>query len=378
MDPLVEDLEVVEEPEPVVPEEHPLNHDRRQRREAHLRLRQLRLHEMRAWEQDDFFREQVEQLRQERLALREHVAAEGGGEADAEERLMAEERIVMRRMRELRRRQRRHLRFGTHHAPAEARVNREPAVRPQRPRPKKYHDELEEIKTVVSHADGVEVSLLNMDVTDLFIRRVTACVGWAVHGLIFEFVNGKREGILCTGSGIHDQMRLNDENIKKRSGCKWTDVQYGDYITAIHGRRLRDNILINGNTFLCFSVTLTFASGMEISYEATHDDWKGEPFSRVVPPQCLVYRVPFEVSEDRDICGVKTSAHLLISPHHALNLPLPQKKALKNILLVAQRLDDERNAANEKSLGADLWWFILSFLPPAWALLSPPKKSGME
>lgn len=36
----------------------------------------------------------------------------------------------------------------------------------------------------------------------LLVSRVTACVGWAVHGLVFEFANGIRMGYVLDNSGV--------------------------------------------------------------------------------------------------------------------------------------------------------------------------------
>jgi hypothetical protein len=90
--------------------------------------------------------------------------------------------------------------------------------------------------------EGVELATAspNFDPKGLFIKRVTACIGWAVHGLIFEFVNGKRMGAILFDFGDRS-MNLSDGSIEERAGVGWTDVDYGDYIVGMHGDRLADD-----------------------------------------------------------------------------------------------------------------------------------------
>jgi len=143
----------------------------------------------------------------------------------------------------------------------------------------------------------------DFDPSQLFLKRVTATVNWAVHGLIFEFVGKERMGcIVNIRRGGTSFAGLNDETIAQRSGVGWTDIDYGDYIVGIHGNRVatpHDRT----NTWLCHSVTLEFASGRTICYASNHSPWKGESFTCKVPKPCLVYRITFGHGQSTDICA---------------------------------------------------------------------------
>jgi len=191
-------------------------------------------------------------------------------------------------------------------------------------------------------------------------------VGWAVHGLIFEYLNGKRQGCLLVDFGDRLSLDLSDKNIERRSGVGWTEIEYGDYIVGMHGDQLKDPNLI----WFCHSVTLEFASGRSIRYSSLHEAWKGEPFSYVVPQPCLVYRITFKHEQNQDMLGLVTSMHLPLSRANMTHLPRRQKEAAIDVLTIAKQVDESRASVGQKPLGEDLWWHILGFIR-AWEL-GPP------
>jgi hypothetical protein len=220
-------------------------------------------------------------------------------------------------------------------------------------------------------ADGLEqvTASSDFDPTRLFLKRVTACVGWAVHGLVFEYVDGKRMGYIIDGGGDH-YVDLVDDGINRRQGRKWTDVQYGDYVVGIHGNRLVNAI----KPWLCQTVALEFASGMTVRYEANHEPWRGEPFSLKVPQPCLVYRITFGHHQEQDMRGLITTLHLPLSPENLLLLPTKHQQAVQETFNAVQQVDEIVESSGQMPLGDDLWWHILGMLT-AWQLhLPPPKK----
>ena len=205
----------------------------------------------------------------------------------------------------------------------------------------------------------------DFDPTQLFLKRVTACVGWAVHGLVFEYVDGTRMGYVID-TGCVKYLDLDDEHIRERRGLEWTDIHYGDYIVGIHGNRLANP----NSLWLCHTVELEFASGKSIRYEAKHEPWRGEPFSYKVPQPCLVYRITFGHGQQKDMRGLITSLHLPVSAANLPLLPLKYQKAARETWQALQQVDEVVESTGQTPLGEDLWWHILGMLS-SWQLPLP-------
>lgn len=206
----------------------------------------------------------------------------------------------------------------------------------------------------------------DFDPTQLFIKKCTACVGWAVHGLVFELVNGQRMGVVL-GVRLHTEyMNVDDKAIESRGGVGWTDIDYGDYIVAIHGNRLSRPF-----AWLCHSVVLQFHSGKVIRYESEHEPWRGAGFSYSIPQPSLVYRISFGHGQSRDARGLLTAVHVGISPSNMQYLPPHYKQAVQDTFDVLQKIDTTLYSSGAMSLGDDLWRHVMSFIAP-WQLHAPP------
>ena len=192
----------------------------------------------------------------------------------------------------------------------------------------------------------------------VLLKRVCACWGWAIHGLVFEYWDGRRTGLLLNNDGI--VMGLEDAHIARRSDREsWQDVEYGDCITAFEG-----HLLSGAEPYICYDITLRMASGKALSFSANHLAWRGEEFRINVQPGWLQY-------------GVTTfDRHTSQKPTHPLFkcirsslcqrwsltdhkwLPEAARRQVRLVLLVAQRL----NATRQLCLPVELWLFVLSHL----------------
>lgn len=211
------------------------------------------------------------------------------------------------------------------------------------------------------------------DAKRLFLKRLTACVGWAVHGIVFEFVDNTRVGCILDGFP-KTRLDLTDENIQRRHGVEWQNVDYGDYIVGIHGNRLHKESLL----WFCQTVVLEFRSGKTIRFEAGHEPWRGEPFAYQVPQPCLVYRITFRHEQTQDMRGLITSIHLPISVANMAHLPLQNKQTLEEILAILSEVDAARESRGRKALTDDLWWNILGWIR-AWEMpVSPVADNDQE
>jgi hypothetical protein len=186
---------------------------------------------------------------------------------------------------------------------------------------------------------------------DLFLlKRVKACIGWAIHGLLMEFTNGTRVGYVVDLTSIRD-----DAAIAKRNGGDWVDIDTGDYVTNVQGFHL------SRNCFLCHTLQLQMASGRTITFESNHAPWKGEPFSHSLPPNALLSHVSFQQGNCVGVTAVETYLHLPIkSSNRVGNLQVPLQKHFQFLQLVAHRVDFNLQKQGEcKPLGRDIWNTIL-------------------
>jgi hypothetical protein len=191
------------------------------------------------------------------------------------------------------------------------------------------------------------------------IARVCACVGGAVHGVIFEFDDGNRGGILMSDD-CQIILHLDDESIMSRHECRWISVaEPGDYIVSVTGNQLAEGI----PDYLCHTLNLQFASGQFMSFASHHLPWRGKEFSYIVTsPTFLVNRIVFQRGRGcQGFDGELTSVHLHVNRLTSEYLPRQSKTKLLLILLIADRVDRGRTAEGESALGEDIWWSILRF-----------------
>jgi len=172
--------------------------------------------------------------------------------------------------------------------------------------------------------------------------------GWAVHSIVFEFVNGERRGFClennCTATSLYD-----DDAINRRAPHTEV-VNYGEYIVQIHGNYLQD-----ATNYLCHTVIFTMSSGRQISFALHHLQWMGDPFTIDIPKTMMVTNVNIRA---RNLSGsihvVQNSLCLPLSPNHAQLLPLAVKRYLLRHVLLLHQINDNVNM--------DVCWSILSFL----------------
>lgn len=221
--------------------------------------------------------------------------------------------------------------------------------------------------SVVKDAPGIEnvIASPSFDAKRLFLKRVTACIGWAVHGIVFEFADNTRVGCILDGFA-EVRLDLTDENIQKRLGVEWQNVDYGDYIVGIHGNRLHNTSLL----WMCHTVVLEFRSGKTIRFEARQEPWRGQPFAYQVPQPSLVYRITFRHEQRQDMRGLITTIHLPLTVANMEHLPLQNKRALERLLGVLREIDTSRESNGRKALSDDLWWNILGWIR-AWEMPVP-------
>ena len=192
--------------------------------------------------------------------------------------------------------------------------------------------------------------------SSVLLRRVTACVGWAVHGLVFEFLDGHREGGVLDNGGTPIGTR--DDAIEERGGIpNWTNIDRGDYITRVYGRQLG-----SVRAYLCYSLTLVMNSGREISFSSRHHDWCGANFEHSPTQYELIRSLCFGQGWCHGYSVHETSIHLPVSHENAQHLPRPHQKMLLFLLIVARRVDDRHAHRGDRPIGTDVWWLTMNFL----------------
>lgn len=183
----------------------------------------------------------------------------------------------------------------------------------------------------------------------LMLKRVRACIGWAIHGLVLEFLDGTRLGYVSDVSSIHD-----DQGIDRRRPTPWVDIQPGDYVRSVRGSDL------SRNCFLCHSVHFEMASGRTISFESSHEPWRGKAFKYDLPEGALLQYVSCREGRCIGLTGVETSMHLPIkSIQRVQTLPKPCRERYKFLQLVSHRVEANLEKIGLKPLGRDLWGSII-------------------
>jgi hypothetical protein len=183
----------------------------------------------------------------------------------------------------------------------------------------------------------------------MLLKRIRACIGWAVHGLVFEFLDGTRVGYVSDVVSIND-----DEGIERRRPTEWIDIEPGDYVRAVHGFNL------SRSCFLCHSIHFEMASGRTISFESKHEPWKGGAFKYNIPENSLLQYVSCREGRCIGITGVETQMHLSIhSGQRVQTLPEPCRDNYQFLQLISHRLDGNLMEDGHRPLGRDLWGTII-------------------
>lgn len=179
----------------------------------------------------------------------------------------------------------------------------------------------------------------------LMLKRIRACIGWAVHGLLFEFLDDRRVGHVSDVEWLHD-----DEAIAGRRPTDWVDIEPGDYVRKVHGFNLLRAC------FLCHTIHIEMASGRTISFVSNHEPWKGAPFAYELPENSLLHYVSFRYGRCIGLTAVETSMHL---PIHSLQrvrtLPKTCQDNYRFLQLLSGRIDCDNVNRGHRPLGRDLW-----------------------
>lgn len=195
----------------------------------------------------------------------------------------------------------------------------------------------------------------------LLIRRMRACVGWAIHGIIIDLVSGDRIGY------CHRLASLSDENgIKRRHGTPWVDVEFGDHVVGLSGFNLQ-----GAGAYLCHSLNFHLASGRTISFAATHEPWKGFPFQWHVPEHTLFHYPSFRGGCCNGLSAVQTTMHLPVQVsfryHNTLTeeqmerrrLSEPAMKKLRDLSVIIHCINLKLQVHGCHGLGPDVWRAII-------------------
>lgn len=183
----------------------------------------------------------------------------------------------------------------------------------------------------------------------LLLKRIKACVGWAVHGIVFEFLDGTRTGFVVDVNSIE-----NDDAIFKKRPTAWVDVQPGDFIRSVKGFHL------SRGCFLCHTLTLELNSGRVIEFASHHEPWKGEAFSYQLPENALLQHVSFHKGQCIGVTACETNLHLPIKYKQRIPfLPRVCRDTFLLIQLISNCIDHRLENNGSKSLGIDLWNSIL-------------------
>lgn len=158
------------------------------------------------------------------------------------------------------------------------------------------------------------------------LKCIHCGVGWAVHAIILEFVDGTRKGLCLANSGR--RLPLNDDyKIKNRINVT-EEVDYGDYIIQISGQHT-----IN-HAYFCHSITFTMHSGKNISFASTHTPWSSRSFHTDIPKMMMVVNVD-SIFREITISVVQNSLCMpLSSPDNAKFLPRVLKRSLMKYILL--------------------------------------------
>ena len=178
------------------------------------------------------------------------------------------------------------------------------------------------------------------------LKCIRAGVGWAVHAIVLEFVDGTRKGLCLTNEGrrlpLHDAYA-----IQSRSNLT-EPVDYGDYIVQISGQ------YTSNHTYICHSITFSMDSGKNISFVARHVPWTGRPFQMDIPRPMMVVDLTV-LFENLTISVTQNSLCMpLSSSDNAQFLPPVVKKSLMECILLLNRV--------HSGMTTDICWEILSFL----------------
>lgn len=183
------------------------------------------------------------------------------------------------------------------------------------------------------------------DLGSNLIARVSAVEAWAINGLVFEFFDGHREGILLDEKAT--ACDLIDREISRRDG-EWITVrQPGGYITEVAGFQVEKSFATP--QYLCHSLSLKFASGQVISFGTGPAEWKGNLFSVEVPTDSFyMNKLKFEDGQCIGLEGLQTTDH---------------KKVLRTPSFLSLASESpEQESLKENSTSGLIWKWVITFL----------------
>lgn len=185
----------------------------------------------------------------------------------------------------------------------------------------------------------------------LFLTAIGACRHADLDGIIFQYADGCREGVVLETHSEGNPLR---RDLMEKVPWTWHDVEFGDYVCEVRGFHLK------ASNCLCHTLEFKFHSGRTLKFEGPPERMRGEVFAYDIPHRCLPFMLSFQRGQCKGVVGLRTSIHLPLSCSNAAYFPYKQR--LLGLLLVAQRLDANMQAHGGSVLGRDVWWHILGFL----------------
>mmetsp|Transcript_2942 Transcript_2942/g.6794 ORF Transcript_2942/g.6794 Transcript_2942/m.6794 type:complete len:501 (+) Transcript_2942:454-1956(+) len=182
----------------------------------------------------------------------------------------------------------------------------------------------------------------------LLLKRVKACIGWAVHGIVTEFIDGTRAGIVNGVNSLYSNQR-----IAFRQGTDWFDIETWDHVRAVSGFHLSETF------FLCHTLRLEMASGRTIEFASSHDPWRGDSFRYVLPESSLLHYVSFRAGKCIGVYAHKCHLHLPVRRWWPSLEGTDPGKHILNLWLCIRRFDHDRAKNGGLALGKDIWFKIV-------------------
>jgi len=103
------------------------------------------------------------------------------------------------------------------------------------------------------------------------VKRVAGGVGWVLHGLCFEFVDGTRKGMFLTNK-TQESIDLSDDVALNARNAKWEDIYKHEYIIGITG-------FSSCFGFLAYEVILHTSEDREIIFRGQRPCYCGKEFT---------------------------------------------------------------------------------------------------
>ncbi|KAL7572826.1 hypothetical protein ACA910_014680 [Epithemia clementina (nom. ined.)] len=260
-----------------------------------------------------------------------------------------------------------------------------------------------------------------IDLNRHFLCRIGLCTGSAIHGVVFEYNNGDRSGVLLSHCG--DSMGLDDNSLNSRA-VQWFTIGQedgereprGDYMVRISGHDISSSEEVQEDSedseYCCHSLSLEFSSGQIISSVGDNPTWQGRAFSHSFQPRHLVHELVFRSLTLLRVQTKFSVAHLPIDRNSVKHLPRPCRDVITTVLQInaaraalqvnrrrqgvaasMNRENTNNNSDKEEEtntlddpppLPEHVWWLIFSYLrgydiyPKSIEQQRPGKKSAMH